>query len=105
MTTDRRHHPRLNAPILWRVTGLRHATTPVDVSVGGIRMYSDDALEVGTRLELELLVPGEEKVEFIVRVVWIDALPEGAPARYDVGFEFLKLSDVAAAHLRALLSK
>lgn len=68
-------------------------------------MYSDDTLAVGTRVELELLVPGEEKVEFIVRVVWIDELTVGAPARYDVGFQFLELSDIAAAHLRALLSK
>jgi c-di-GMP-binding flagellar brake protein YcgR len=103
MTDDRRHHRRLNAPVLWRVTGLRTVGTPVDVSVGGIRMYSDDALEVGARLELELLVPGEDKVEAVVRVVWIETLPEGAPALYDVGFEFLTISEAAATHLQSLL--
>jgi len=105
MDPERRRHPRLNAPILWRVAGLRTARAPVDLSLGGMRMYSDDALEVGTRLELELLVPGEEKIEFVVRVVWVDALPAGSPARYDVGFEFLSLDAVAAKHLGALLSK
>ncbi|HSQ67476.1 MAG TPA: PilZ domain-containing protein [Polyangiaceae bacterium] len=103
--TDRRRYRRLNAPVYWRVSGLRSAFKPVDVSVGGMRMYSDDAFEVGARFELEVLVHGEEPVEFDVRVVWIETLPAGAPARYDVGLQFLELSDTAKHHLSMLLSE
>jgi len=103
MTTDRRQYRRLDAPLYWRVGGLRSAWKPVDVSFGGIRMYSDDPFEVGTRIELELLVPGEA-IEFHARVVWIESLPAGGPALYDVGLEFLELSDGAKQHLGALLA-
>ena len=103
--SDRRRYRRLNAPVYWRVSGLRSAFKPVDVSLGGMRMYSDDAFEIGARFELEVLVRDEGPVEFDVRVVWLEVLPAGAPARYDVGLEFLELSDAARHHLGVLLSE
>ncbi len=104
MTTDRRRYRRLNAPVYWRTAGLRSAWKPVDLSLGGIRIYSDDAFEIGARIQLELLVPGEP-IPFHARVVWIEALPGGAPARYDVGLEFLELSDGAKVQLTSLLAE
>src|SRR5512143_2296630 len=105
MTLDRRRYRRLNAPLYWRGAGLRSAWKGVDVSLGGIRIYSDDVFEIGTRIELELLAAGDETIEFNARVVWVDVLPAGAPALYDVGLEFLELSDGAKRHLEALLAE
>lgn len=104
MTTERRHFRRLSAPVFWRVSGFRGARRPVDVSIGGMRMYCDDALEIGKMLELELLAPDDEPIEFLARVVWVDTLPEDAPARYDVGLAFVELPDGARRHLAKLLS-
>ncbi len=101
---DRRRYPRLNAPAYWRASGLSSAWKPVDVSLGGMRVYSDDPFEVGARFELELFVSGEESVQCDVRVVWVDALPESSPARYDIGVEFLELSESAKRCLAKLFA-
>jgi hypothetical protein len=46
---------------------------------------------VGAELELELLLPGDCTLELLARVVRVDVLPKGAPARCDVALEFLDL--------------
>ncbi len=104
MVIDRRRYRRLNAPAYWRASGLSTAWKPVDVSLGGMRVYSDDAFELGARFELELFLRGEESIQCDVRVVWVDALPEGAPARFDIGIEFLELSDAQRQALTSFIA-
>lgn len=90
MHQDRRHFPRLEAHVLWRAPRLGGPQSPVlDVSEGGLRVYSDDMVAVGSRLEMELLFPGEETLEVLARVVRVDTLPKGSPAKFDVAVEFL----------------
>lgn len=89
---ERRHFPRLHANVLCRSAGLggpRRAA--IDASEGGLRMYSDDAVIVGTRLELELLGADQVAVELLARVVRVEPLPPPSPARYDVAVEFLSV--------------
>lgn len=106
MQGDRRHYPRLNAHVFWRSPGLRGPRRPVkDVSLGGMRMYSDESIPVGTRLELELLLPGEGTLELLARVVWVELLPAGEPARCDVAVEFLDVPERARGLLDAVLSQ
>lgn|SRR5690242_17029346 len=102
MTEDRRHFRRLRAPALWRVASVGSALQPVDVSLGGMRIFSDDLLKIGQRLEIELLVADGDALQFVTRVVWIENLPEGGHARYDVGLEFLRLDDRVREHLQRL---
>jgi hypothetical protein len=61
----------------------------VDNSLGGLRAYSDDEQRPGARLELELLFPGGGTAVFLAEVVWVETLPAGSPARFDVGLRFL----------------
>ena len=103
MTDDRRHFRRLRAPALWRVASVGSALRPVDVSLGGMRIFSDDLLKIGQRLEIELLVADGDALQFTTRVVWIETLPPGGHARYDVGLEFLHVEDGVRAHLQNLL--
>lgn len=103
MTDDRRHFRRLRAPALWRVASVGSALRPVDVSFGGMRIYSDDVLKVGQRLEIELLVAEGDALKFTTRVVWVETLPAGGPARFDVGLEFLHVDDAIREHLGSLL--
>lgn len=99
-STDRRHFPRLNAHVFWRTRGLLGLPRPVvDVGLGGMRMYSDEKVSVGTEVELELLLPGEGAIEVLARVVRIDVLPPGSPAHCDVALEFL---DVPVAQMGLL---
>jgi sugar transferase (PEP-CTERM/EpsH1 system associated) len=76
----------------------------MDVSLGGVRVYSDERVKVGATLDLELLLPGEPGIGFLARVMRVDALPEGGPARFDVALEFLHLSREAQTRLAARMA-
>ena len=104
MTADRRRYPRLNAPVYWRSSSVGIRRSPVDMSIGGMRVYSDDALEIGGRLDIELFLPTEKTLVFSARVVWIDPLPAGGPARYEVGLELFELPEEVRRQLVALLA-
>lgn len=90
-SVDRRGYRLACFPVLVRPAGLfaraiRAATGPL----GRLRAYTDERYEVGSRLELDLLLPGpEESVTVLADVTWVDALPEGGPARYEVGMNLL----------------
>ena len=89
---ERRRYRRVQAPVLIRpVSPLARRVKPIvsDLSAGGLRAYSDEEQKPGTRLELELLLPDGASATILAEVVWIMALPEGAPARYDVGLRFV----------------
>lgn len=63
----------------------------VDVSLGGVRIYSDEVMRVGDFLKMEFFLPDVDPVTYTAEVVWIDALPADAPARFDVGLKFIQL--------------
>ncbi|HTN51570.1 MAG TPA: PilZ domain-containing protein [Anaeromyxobacter sp.] len=89
---DRRRFPRVSAPILVRpVSVLTHAIRcrVSDVSVGGLRAYADEPYPPGTRIELELLLPDQEQAVVLAEVVWLEELPAGSDARFDVGLRFV----------------
>jgi c-di-GMP-binding flagellar brake protein YcgR len=91
-SVDRRQFPRVNAPVFCRPVGrplFRRRTA--DVSLGGMRLFADEAPKQGDRLELELFLPGEIEITCRVEVVWTEELPEGAPARFDVGVKFVDI--------------
>jgi hypothetical protein len=77
----------------------------VNMSLGGARVYSDDRMKLGTSLQLELLAGPDSTVQVLARVVWIDKLEQGRPARYDVGLEFLDVPEEMTSRLGAILQK
>ncbi len=91
---DRRRYRRVKAPIFIRPMGplARSLTREIgDISLGGLRAYSDDQRRPGERLELELLLPDGGSATLIAEVVWVQILPEGSAARFDVGLRYLEL--------------
>jgi PilZ domain len=72
-----------------------------DVSMGGMRLYADEPPAIGDRLELELFLPDERAAVCQVEVVWVDELPAGSPARFDIGVKFL----VVSPEVRGLLAQ
>jgi Tfp pilus assembly protein PilZ len=97
---NRRQYRRFNAPICYRSASLFSARKPlVNISLGGIRIYTDDKFKIGKRLEIELLLPDDTVLTCTTRVVWQSPLPEGAKATYDTGLQFL---DVPADGLQRL---
>jgi hypothetical protein len=100
---ERRQFPRLKAPVLCRPTGLilrlLQPRQTIDISLGGVRIFSDDPVNVGTRLSLELFLPDESTLDCKAEVVWVEELPPGEPARFDVGLRFTELHDADKARL------
>src|SRR5204863_7667235 len=91
---DRGKFHRVNAPVFCRPVGQPRFSRrkAVDVSLGGLRVYADDPPMSGDRLELELFLPDQSEVMCTVEVVWVEELPEGSPARYDIGVKFVTIS-------------
>ncbi len=78
----------------------------IDVSRGGVRIYSDEPMKVGDRLTMELFVEGAvEECSFQARVAWVEKLPKGAVARFDVGLKFIHLEPAAEALLAKVLGE
>jgi c-di-GMP-binding flagellar brake protein YcgR len=100
---ERRQFRRIAAPVYCRAAGLKvfskHEES-IDVSRGGVRVYSDEILAIGDRLTMELFLK-DQSATFDAEVAWIEALEPGAPGKYDVGLKFLHLS----AENEALLAR
>lgn len=110
--TERRRYKRLNAPMYCRPLG-RSMTgsqeTPrlavEDISLGGVRVYSDDRHTAGDRLELELWLPDGESITLDTTVVWVDALEGQTPARFEIGLKFIDVKTSDLERLEAVLKE
>lgn len=92
--------------MLWRSPGLAAKfSRTVNVSMGGARVFSDDPMKIGAKVNLELLPDPDISVQVLARVAWIDELGEGAPARFDVGLEFLDVPEEMVSRLAAILQR
>ncbi len=76
-----------------------------NMSLGGARVFSDEKLKLNTKLNLELLAGPDSTVQILARVAWIDPLGNDAPARFDVGLEFLDVPEEMMSRLAAILKK
>jgi c-di-GMP-binding flagellar brake protein YcgR len=104
--SDRRRYPRVQADILCRPAGsklLHHRRNTRDISLGGIRVYTDEEFQLGSRLDLDIRMPDESSVRCWAVVVWSAELGDGAPARFDVGLQFTDLEPADIQRLAALL--
>ena len=78
----------------------------VDLSLGGMRVYSDEPFERGDRMEIDLFVADDDNmITCLAEVVWVRSMDEGQPAGYDVGLQFLDVPQRGRAIIERLLSK
>ena len=103
---NRRRYPRIAAAVFYapaEPSVLHHRRAAGDVSLGGMRAYSDEELAVGTRLEIELMLDSDTAARCWARIAWVEKLDAGAGAAYDVGLEFIDMSEKDRALLTRLL--
>jgi len=103
---DRRRYQRVLGPVLYRIPD--HSTPKrqvINLSVGGVRIYSDEDLDIGQTLELEFFLPNGITIEAVAKVVWIKKKQAGSEGLYDVGMEFTNLSEVAMMELDSVLNQ
>ena len=92
--------------MLCRPAGLalaHHKRNARDISLGGMRVFTDDDLPVGSRLDLDVLLPDGCAVRCWARVVWLKALAPQNGAKYDVGLKFLDMAESDIQRLAAVL--
>lgn len=105
---ERRRYPRIAAPVVFAPMGLaafHHRRASTDISEGGMRLWSDERLAAGQRLELELLMPDDTPLQCWVMVVWVDEMASGSEARFDVGAQFLDLAEADRQRLASVLTR
>jgi hypothetical protein len=103
---ERRKYRRIEAAVYCRPAGLKFLSKheePIDVSLGGVRVYSDLELQIGERLTMELFLKGQPSVHFDAEVAWIEPLAPGAPGKFDVGLKFVHVDPEAEALLAKVL--
>ena len=101
---ERRKYRRIEAPVFCRPARMQIMRRAIDVSMGGVRVFSDIELETGEELKMELFLPNGEPVEFTCRVAWIERLGEGSPAKFDVGLSFVDADPEARRALQTVLA-
>ena len=107
---NRREFKRVHAPVYCRPMGLSFSflqpkQRTLDISLGGMRIYSDEPIKKGTKLELELFLPDTTSVTCKVEVVWVEALPAGGPATHDIGLQFIEIKSEDKARLATVLDE
>ena len=104
MSDERRKYRRLQAPIYCRPAGVKllQKRAPIDMSLGGVRIFSDEPFQIGETLKLEVFA-SEAPVSLTAEVVWIKMLSSDQPAKFDVGLKFTQLEPAAMRLLSEVL--
>ena len=76
----------------------------IDLGGGGVRLFSDEEMKVGDRLDITLFTPEGEDIEATVRVVWVNVLQPDADAAFDVGLTFERVQPEHAERLTRLVA-
>ena len=103
---NRRKYPRFNAPICYRSASFFSTRKPlINIGLDGIRIYSNNKFKIGKRLEIELLLPDDDILTCTAKVVWQNALPEDATAKYEIGLQFLDVPEHGLQRLAEVLEQ
>ena len=89
--SDRRKYRRIRAPLHYRPIDSPLVGDALDISLGGVRIYSHKRLALGANINLEIFRPDGPPAAYRAQVMWIKALEEDAPARFDVGLRFIEI--------------
>jgi hypothetical protein len=106
MGEERRKYRRIQAAVYCRPAGvslLERRREAVDISLGGVRVYSDDPYRVGGLVKMEFFVEGVVPVTYTAEVVWVEVIASGDPAKFDGGLKFVNLAPDAIQFLRTVL--
>lgn len=76
-----------------------------NLSLGGVKIYSDKLLKKGKRIEIEIFLPNERSIVTSTYVVWIETLIPDPNALYALGLEFIDLPLDALNELKIVLEK
>ncbi|TMB05009.1 MAG: PilZ domain-containing protein, partial [Deltaproteobacteria bacterium] len=82
---------------------LRRGRKPVDDFSGGLCIYTDEEPKRGARLGMEIFLPDGSSVVCRSEVAWVERLPAGGPARFDVGLKLTAIHPLDRERLSGVL--
>jgi len=102
---DRREHERFSA----RTAGLALLNFPAEytaktISLGGMLIECVEAVESESRIPGVLSLHDGRRIDFVGRIVSCRPKGEGSALRYDIGLEFVELTDAARDALAAFIA-
>ncbi len=68
-----------------------------------MRVFTDEDFAVGTRLDIDVLLPDSTSVRCWAQVVWRIELDGNSPARFDAGLKFLDMASQDVQRLASVL--
>jgi hypothetical protein len=68
-----------------------------------LRVYTDEEAEPGARCRLEIFLPDGSSVVCRTEVAWVERLPAGGPARFDVGLRLTAIHPLDRARLAGVV--
>ncbi len=106
---ERRQCLRVQMPIDYRVHDDKPRQRITDISLGGVRVSTDESWAMGQDIEIELWMPNKRIVTCRAKVIWINTInpvpvlptaskvgsetgSEPSSPHYDVGLQFTDLS-------------
>jgi hypothetical protein len=102
--SDRRRYRRIRAPLHYRLIDSPLVGDALDISLGGVRIYSHKRLAVGANISLEIFRPDGPPAAYRAQVMWIMALGEDAPARFDIGLRFVEIEPDSVGFLMQVVA-
>jgi len=54
-------------------------------------------------MDIKIFLPNEKVIDIRVRVAWVNTLPPGSEALYDIGYEFIQLSPETQQEIKSML--
>src|SRR6266849_7181288 len=103
---ERRRYPRVAAPVFYRPAGLsflHHRYNTRDISLGGMRVFSDETVAIGSRLELDVMLPDDSVVRCWATVVWTDEVPPDVGAKFEIGLRFTDMAEPDIQRIASVL--
>jgi hypothetical protein len=101
---DRREHPRFPA----RAPGIALLNFPADykartISLSGMLIESGEAVESESKVPMVLSLHDGRRIDFLGRIVSCQPKDEDGATRYQIGIEFIELTDAARDALAAFI--
>ncbi len=98
----RRFYSRVQAPIDYQIEGTAFRQRVLDISLSGLRVYSEKRLWPGQLLNVTLFF-ADHAYPYSTKIAWCSPLLPGAARRYEAGLQFVNMTPEAGLRLRAHL--
>ncbi len=83
----------VTSPLKKAVLNVRESYAVIKISLGGMLISSESPLDIEERVPMELLLPGDKQMKFVGRIASCLSARETAESRYDIGIEFVEMSE------------